>query len=406
MTTGATDGGKGRVGRGGGQPTHRTAAGREPVAGVTPPEAMAFPQAGRGASPAGPSAAELVGQPAPIDEQLSAYAATGDHVALCEFAEALARHRDQLWARAGELAAGEMAAGQRTPTTDVGVGEAAAGVVPPAAVAACLAQLVVESGDDIATVGAAVGVDPAWARGVLTGEVAQVEVAHVQAMCAALEATPEELFGPCAESLHLGPRPMTAAELAPPAPITAAQELVDVAGFLATEDLLAEVRAMGGNDLAKFARALATRHSQLECWADDLAVREEPAAVPLQRTVAGPTGAGADVVLPAAAVAAQFEMLVVDSGDDLDTVARSLGFDPAWVSGVVDGTIDVVDADRARQLCDALDLDPVAVFGASGVALESAGRWAVVPYDPFLHEALVEVLEPLPPTPPMLDLGP
>lgn len=362
-------------------------------AGMAPVEAIAVVR--MEVSSTSPRLPDLVGHPAPFDELLAPYLAAGDHAALCEFAEALGRHRDELWERAAAVAGDEHALATRE-----GMG-APAPLVPPAAVAACLAAFVVESGDDIATVANGLGVDPAWARGVLTGDVTHVGLTHVEAMCTVLECSPEELLGPAGVGLQLGPNQMAAAELAPPTTTTAAQELVDAAGFLRADELLVEVDAMEPDALADFVRALATRHSQLECWSDDLAEREAAASLRLQ-------GPGPDEVeLPAAPLAAQFEMLAIDSGDDLDTVARGLGFDPAWVRGVVDGSVDVVDAHQARQLCDALDLSPAEVFGVAGVALEGPGSaWAVVPYDPFHHEAHVELLEPDAPAPLDLDFGP
>lgn len=128
-----------------------------------------------------------------------------------------------------------------------------------------------------------------------------------------------------------------------------------------------------------------------------------------ERRLSGPThclGRDADLSLPAAAAAAQIEIITLDSGDDLDTVARTLGVEPAWVRDVVDGTIDVIDADHARRLCDALELSPASVFGVAGVALEGPdSAWGVVPYDPFDHEPHLELLdEPMPALD--LDFGP
>lgn len=255
---------------------------------------------------------------------------------LCQFAEALGRHRDQLWERAVAVATHEHALANRGGTG------APDPIVPPAAVAACLAAFVVESGDDIATVANGLGVDPAWARGVLTGDVTHVDLTHVEAMCTALECSPEELLGPAGAGLQFGCKQLAAAELAPPSPTTAAQELVDAAGFLRADELLVEVNAMEPDALADFVRALATRHSQLECWADDLAERETAASLRL-----------------------------------------------------------------ARQVCDALELSPAVVFGVAGVALDGPdSAWAVVPYDPFHHEAHAELLEPDGPAPPDLDFGP
>lgn len=347
--------------------------------------------------------ADLVAYPSPVDEQLAAYVAGGDRAALCEFAEALAAHRDRLWAQAKEVAAQEQALAALIPA-----GASGDDVVPAAAVAACLASLVVETGDDVATLSIALDLPPAWVRGVLSGEVTTIDTDHLQALCAALESSPQELFGPAATGLHLGPAPVAADELAPPVATTSAQQLTDIAGFLRAGELAGEVGAMTPEELEEFAAALGLRHAQLEFWAEDLAVRAELATASLRPLgLADPVAGAGDLELPAAAAANQIRMLMIDSGDDLDTVAHRLGLDPSWARGMVDGVIDFVDAEHGRRLCDALELSPAAVFGVPGMALEGPGTaWAVVPYDPFDHEAHLEHLEPSAPTVPELDIGP
>jgi DNA-binding Xre family transcriptional regulator len=67
--------------------------------------------------------------------------------------------------------------------------------VDVAAVAACIRDMVDHSGDDVATVASHLGVEPAWAEGLLTGEVAEVDFLKVQRICLALELRPSDLFG-------------------------------------------------------------------------------------------------------------------------------------------------------------------------------------------------------------------
>lgn len=350
--------------------------------------------------------ADLVAYLSPVDEQLAAYVAGGDRGALREFAEALGEHRDRLWAQAKEVAAQEQAVAALIPA-----GASDNDAVPVAAVAACLASLVVETGDDVATLSIALDLPPAWVRGVLAGEVTTIDTDHLQALCTALESSPQELFGPAAAGIGLGPVPLAADELAPPVATTSAQQLADIAGFLRAGELAGEVEAMKPEELKEFSAALGLRHAQLEFWAEDLAVRAELATASLRALgLADPVAGAGDLELPAAAAANQIRMLAIDTGDDLDTVAHSLGLDPSWARDVVDGVIDVVDADHARRLCDALELSPAAVFGLAGMALEGPdSAWAVVPYDPFDHEAHLEHLnhlEPPAPTFPELDIGP
>ena len=353
-----------------------------------------------------PCPGDLVDLPAPIHEALGTYLVAGDRAAICQFAEALGHRRDELFASARDLVVQERDVAALVAAPE---GQAHSGV-PPAAVAACLASLVAETGDDVSTVGTALGVDPSWVRDVLLGQVSRIDVAHVEALCAALESTPEELFGPGADAPCVGV-PALPTELAPPPASTPAEVLVDTAGFLRADELLAEVAAMKPDHLVDLCQALADRHGQLQRWAEHLAVRVELAASRLQ--VPSPVAedlavdlATVDLSLPAAAAAAQIEIITLDSGDDLDTVARALGLEAAWVRDVVDGTVDVIDADHARRLCDVLELSPASVFGIAGVALEGPdSAWVVVPYDPFDHEPHLELLDEPPPAID-LDFGP
>lgn len=343
------------------------------MAGVEPADAMAAAASSAGVPLHRP--ADLAASPAPIDGALVEYVAAGDRQALGEVVEALGRRRDDLWRRSQDLAARQRA-----------LAGPAATAVTPAAVAGFLAGLVAETGDDPATVAAGLDVDEAWVRAVLGGEVAEVDGAPIAAMCAALESSPEELFDPAGVS--------PGDDVVPPPATNAAQMLVDVGGFLRAGELAADIDALDDDELAGLVRALATRHSQLEAWADDLDVR--------QRSLAPSLG---DPVLPAAAVAAELVALVAETGDDVDTVATNLGLAPAWARDVVAGRVDVVDAADARRLCDALDLDPGAAFGPAGAAL-APERWAVVPYDPFTPDAHLEAVEAEVPAPVVLDLGP
>lgn len=346
------------------------------TAGVVPAEAMAAAASSVGVPLHRP--ADLASAPAPIDEALVEYVAAGDRHALGEVVEALGRRRDDLWRRSQDLAARQRALAGPAPAE-----------VTPAAVAGFVAGVVADTGDDLATVAAGLDVDEAWVRAVLGGEVAEVDGARIAAMCAALESDPEELFGPAALSLDAA-----GDDLAPPPAATAAQMLVDVGGFLGADELAADLDALDDDELAGLVRALATRHAQLEAWADDLEGRQQSLAAGL-----------ADPVLPAAGMAAELVALVAETGDDLDTVATNLGLAPAWAGDVVAGRTDVVELADARRLCDVLDLDPVATFGPAGAAL-ALDRWAVVPYDPFIREAHVEAVEAEMPAPVVLDLGP
>lgn len=67
--------------------------------------------------------------------------------------------------------------------------------------------------------------------------------------------------------------------------------------------------------------------------------------------------------LLAAPAAEQIALLVAVTGDDLDTVARGLGMDAAWLGRVVRGEIRWLDAIQAQELCEALEMSPSEMFG-------------------------------------------
>lgn len=58
-----------------------------------------------------------------------------------------------------------------------------------------LEALMIDSGDDVADVARAHGIDPAWASAVATGAVVQLDVAGVRRACEALRCTPYDLWG-------------------------------------------------------------------------------------------------------------------------------------------------------------------------------------------------------------------
>lgn len=162
------------------------------------------------------------------------------------------------------------------------------------------------------------------------------------------------------------------------------RQLVDAAGYLSVEEMRRQVAVLGGRERFELAEALDQRHLQLGRWAEGLEVRGKR----LARVVA-PGGAPhrepEDVVgmrlLPAAPATEQIVVLMVDTGDDLDTVSRGLGMRPSWVQGVVAGDIDVLQAGEASRLCAGLGLSPGQVFGTAGEVVE-----APVAFDPFVHD--------------------
>lgn len=56
--------------------------------------------------------------------------------------------------------------------------------------------LQLDTGDDVATVATGIGVEPGWAAAVVDGEVAEVDLDHIQRVCEAFHhCTPYDLWG-------------------------------------------------------------------------------------------------------------------------------------------------------------------------------------------------------------------
>jgi PAS domain-containing protein len=300
--------------------------------------------------------------------QLATWADVGDSGALVEFATSLGHRGEALAARDEDLAQRERQLGLEPP--------AGAGVEDSLALAgvrACIRSLVVETGDDVATVAASLDLDPEWARGVLAGAVTELDRHQTDHMAAVLESSPEELFvvsdlGAYANAMldaARAPAPGTASGALP-----AVHHLVDAAGAVPAAELRAFVACLERDERLQFVDALQQRHGALCRWSADLDRRQE------RLVRAGPEPSvyaalrrGAQVCLPAAPAAGQIALLIAETGDDLDTVARAVGMDPARARGVVDGDIDWLDASEAQQLCAALELAPSEVFGAGAEEL-------------------------------------
>jgi hypothetical protein len=311
---------------------------------------------------------DLAWSEGPSRNELATWADVGDSGALVEFATSLAHRGEALAARDEDLAERERQLGLEPP--------AGAGVEDSLALAevrACIRSLVVETGDDVATVAASLDLDPEWARGVLTGEVTELDRHQTGRMVAVLESSPEELFvvsdlGAYWEAMLDAAR-APAPDIAPGAR-PGVHHLVDAAGAVPAAELRAFVACLERDDRLGLVDALEQRHSALCRWSADLDRRQErlATAVP-EPSVYAALRRGAQVCLPAAPAAEQIALLIAETGDDLDTVARAVGMDPARARGVVDGDIDWLDAREAQQLCGALELVPSEVFGAGAEEL-------------------------------------
>jgi hypothetical protein len=302
---------------------------------------------------------DLAWSEVPSRNQLETWADVGDSGALVEFATSLAHRHEALAARDEDLGERERQLGLEPP--------AGAGVedsVALAGVRACIRSLVVETGDDVATVAATLDLDPEWARGVLAGEVTELDRDQTGRMAAVLESSPEELF--VVSDLGAYANAMLDAARAP-APV---HHLVDAAGVVAAGELRAFVACLERDERLGLVDALRQRHGALCRWSADLDRREERLArAGPEPSVYAALRRGAQVCLPAAPAAEQIALLIAETGDDLDTVARAVGMDPARARGVVDGDIDWLDASEAQRLCAALELVPSEVFGAGAEEL-------------------------------------
>lgn len=129
--------------------------------------------------------------------------------------------------------------------------------VDAAAVAACIRGLVDHSGDDVTTVATTLGVEPAWAERLLTGEVIEVDPVKVQRMCLALDSTQAALFG-------VGPD-ITSEELESPLPRSQADLRLPAAPLVAE---IFSLQDETGDDFDTVARGLGVEPTLLHALVD------------------------------------------------------------------------------------------------------------------------------------------
>lgn len=90
--------------------------------------------------------------------------------------------------------------------------------------------------------------------------------------------------------------------------------------------------------------------------------------------------------LPAEPVKLQIDALLVQTKDDLATVARGINVEPEWAAGVMDGTITEVDLDHVQRLCEGLHCTPYDFWNAE------SGRSIAHAYGPELWPRYIEPL--------------
>lgn len=91
----------------------------------------------------------------------------------------------------------------------------------------------------------------------------------------------------------------------------------------------------------------------------------------------------------AARVAERIRSILVDTGDDIGTVARGLDVEPTWALDVITGKLANVDIDHVQRLCESLHCSPYDLLGAD------AARSIEAAYGPELWPRYIEPLEPI-----------
>jgi hypothetical protein len=109
-------------------------------------------------------------------------------------------------------------------------------------------------------------------------------------------------------------------------------------------------------------RAVGERERALDTWERALLEREPRVGLPV-----GAFGSEAGEPAHTAAalvVATELRNLMIDTGDDLVTVARGIGLDPEWARRLLAGHIRDVDLAHLRQVCAGLGCSAAELFGA------------------------------------------
>ncbi len=145
------------------------------------------------------------------------------------------------------------------------------------------------------------------------------------------------------------------------------------------------------------AETLSQRVAALEVWVRGLVERERRLAQRearlTARAAALQAAGGVEPVwsLPAEPVARQIRTLILDTGDDVATVARGIGVEAEWAAGVLVGEVGEVDLDHIQRVCEGLHCSPYDLRGLKG------GRAVAHAYGPEIWPRYREPLEPAAP---------
>lgn len=256
------------------------------------PDPMARPQVAR----------RLAAEPGPSDDHARVPDLFGPDAGLTARAAALAAREAEVAAAARAVAERE----QRLEQTQAQLAAAPRGAAPEPAwavpagpAAAQLRALQVDTGDDVATVARGVGVEAEWAAAVLSGEIATVDVVHVQALCEGLHCTPYDLFG------------------------------------------------------ADAARSIDHAYGP-ELWPRYIEPLEPVGPPPQPSGTAQAAPAPEDSDVSVAAVAAELRSRLVASGRDVGELAAELGVERGWVAGLLRGEVASVAAAELTRLGEGL----------------------------------------------------
>ncbi len=163
-------------------------------------------------------------------------------------------------------------------------------------------------------------------------------------------------------------------------------------GFSPSESWVREELAKLGTEVVE--PDLMERGAALETWARGLVEREralaEREARLNARAAALQAAGGVEPVwsLPSGPVARQIRALILETGDDVATVARGIGVEAEWAAGVLVGDIGEVDLDHIQRVCEGLHCSPYDLWGVNG------GRGVAHAYGPELWPRYLEPLDP------------
>lgn len=142
-----------------------------------------------------------------------------------------------------------------------------------------------------------------------------------------------------------------------------------------------------GTDLRSWTAELDARSTGLDLLEGDLERRERRLDA-RERALRAALDVEPRWGLPVAPVAELLAGVEAGTGDDLATVARGIGLEPAWAASVVAGEVGEVDLPHVAQVCEGLRCSPYDLWGED----DAAG--ILHAYPPSLWPRFIEPLQP------------